>query len=183
MKAEGITGADRVQQLAVIGDGAAWIWGMATARFPEATQIVDLLHARERVHLTGGLEFGALDQQGRVARRRLEDLNYGYIDGIVAAAHNLTGIKKNELEHRPRLLPEQRPGMRYHWFASARPCSSDPGSVEASCKKLPWPQTQTGRHALDVSGADAVVALRCSPPAAPGKPSATSQPGTSTRTA
>ena len=51
MRAEGIRrGADHVRQLTVIGDGAAWIWNIATAKFPEATQIVDLYHAREHMH-------------------------------------------------------------------------------------------------------------------------------------
>ena len=51
VKAEGIRrGADHVRQLTVIGDGAAWIWGIAAAEFPEATQIVDLFHAREHLH-------------------------------------------------------------------------------------------------------------------------------------
>ena len=41
VKAEGIRrGADHVRQLTIIGDGAAWIWGIATAKFPGATQIV-----------------------------------------------------------------------------------------------------------------------------------------------
>ena len=59
VKAEGIRrGADHVRQLTIIGDGAAWIWGIATAKFPEATQIVDLYHAREHLHdLTRRLEF------------------------------------------------------------------------------------------------------------------------------
>ena len=43
VKAEGIRrGADHVRQLTILGDGAAWIWGIANAKFPEATQIVDL---------------------------------------------------------------------------------------------------------------------------------------------
>jgi hypothetical protein len=51
VKAEGIRrGAGHVRQLTIIGDGAAWIWGIATSKFPEATQIVDLYHAREHLH-------------------------------------------------------------------------------------------------------------------------------------
>ena len=39
-EAEGIRrGADHVRQLTVLGDGAAWIWNIATAKFPEATQV------------------------------------------------------------------------------------------------------------------------------------------------
>jgi hypothetical protein len=52
VRAEGIRrGADHVRQLTVIGDGAAWIWNLASSTFPEATCIVDLYHARE--HLIG----------------------------------------------------------------------------------------------------------------------------------
>src|ERR1019366_3375450 len=51
VEAEGIRrGAAHVRQLTILGDGAAWIWGIATAKFPEATQIVDLYHAREHLH-------------------------------------------------------------------------------------------------------------------------------------
>jgi hypothetical protein len=47
VKAEGIRrGADHVRQLTVIGDGAAWIWTLAAAAFPEATHIVDLSGTR-----------------------------------------------------------------------------------------------------------------------------------------
>ena len=48
VQAEGIArGADHVRQLTILGDGAAWIWNTVAARFPGATQIVDLYHARE----------------------------------------------------------------------------------------------------------------------------------------
>ena len=71
VKAEGIRrGADHVRQLTILGDGAAWIWNIATTKFPEATQIVDLFHAREHVHdLARSLEFMLLRPQGRLARR------------------------------------------------------------------------------------------------------------------
>jgi hypothetical protein len=40
-------GAGHVRQFTIVGDGAAWIWNIASSMFPEATQIVDLYHARE----------------------------------------------------------------------------------------------------------------------------------------
>ena len=43
-------GCGQIRQLVVLGDWAHWIWNLATARFPEATQIVDLFHAREHLH-------------------------------------------------------------------------------------------------------------------------------------
>ena len=43
-------GAGHVRQLTILGDGAHWIWNLASQHFPEATQIVDLYHAREHLH-------------------------------------------------------------------------------------------------------------------------------------
>ena len=102
VKAEGIRpGADHVRQLTILGEGAAWIWNIATAKFPEATQIVDLFHAREHLHdLARKLEFMLLDRKDEWLAARLADLDYGYIDGIVAATRQypLTGVKKNEID-------------------------------------------------------------------------------------
>ena len=88
VKAEGIRrGADHVRQLTILGDGAAWIWGIATAKFPEATQVVDLFHAREHLHdLARSLEFMLGDRKDEWLAARLEDLDYGDIDSICKAA-------------------------------------------------------------------------------------------------
>ena len=79
VKAEGIRrGADHVRQLTILGDGAAWIWGIATAKFPWATQIVNLYHAREHVHdLARKLEFMLLDRKDEWLAARLEDHTEG----------------------------------------------------------------------------------------------------------
>lgn len=42
-------GAEAAAHLAVLGDGAAWIWNLADEHFPGAVQIVDWFHASERV--------------------------------------------------------------------------------------------------------------------------------------
>jgi len=68
VKAEGIRrGADHVRQFTILGDGAAWIWNIASSKFPEATQIVDLYHARE--HLMGIWQATRYASTGRQALR------------------------------------------------------------------------------------------------------------------
>ena len=164
VKAEGIRrGADHVRQFTIIGDGAPWIWNVATAKFPEATQIVDLFHAREHLHdLTRKLEFMLLDHRDQWLAARLEDLDYGYIDGITAATRKypLEGIKKNEIETALGYFETNAPRMRYHWF---RQCGLFVGSgvVEAGCKTIIGQRLkQSGMH-WTVGGADAIIALRC----------------------
>jgi hypothetical protein len=164
VKAEGIRrGADHVRQLTVLGDGAAWIWNIATAQFPEATQVVDLFHAREHLHdLARKLEFMLLDRKEEWLAARLEDLDYGHIDGICKAARvfPLVGVKKDELDTALGYFENNAPRMRYHWF---RQCGLFVGSgvVEASCKTVIGQRLkQSGMH-WTVNGADAIIALRC----------------------
>ena len=164
VKAEGIRrGADHVRQFTIIGDGAAWIWNLAAAKFPEATCIVDLYHAREHLHsLTRSLEFMLGDRKDEWLAARLEDLDYGYIDGITAAVRSypLEGVKKDEAEKELGYFLNNAPRMRYHWF---RQCGLFVGSgvVEAGCKAVIGQRLkQSGMH-WTVNGADAIITLRC----------------------
>jgi len=164
VKAEGIRrGADHVRQLTIIGDGAAWIWGIATSKFPEATQIVDLYHAREHLHsLTRSLEFMLLDSKDAWLAARLEDLDYGYIDGIAAAVRTypLEGVKKEEVQRELGYFLNNAPRMRYHWFRS-RGLFVGSGVVEAGCKSVIGQRLkQSGMH-WTINGADAILTLRC----------------------
>ena len=164
VKAEGIRrSAEQVRQLTFIGDGAAWIWNLVTATFPEATQIVDLYHAREHMHsLAKSLEFMLLDHTGEWLAARMEDLDYGDIDGVEAAVRQfpLEGIKKQETEKELGYFLNNAPRMRYHWF---RQCGLFVGSgvVEAGCKTIVGQRLkQSGMH-WTTSGADSIIALRC----------------------
>jgi hypothetical protein len=164
VKAEGIRrGADHIRQFTILGDGAPWIWNIATAKFPGATQIVDLYHAREHLHsLTRSLEFMLGDRRDKWLAARLEDLDYGYIDGIEAAVREypLEGVKKDEVGKELGYFLNNAPRMRYHWF---RQCGLFVGSgaVEASCKTVIGQRLkQSGMH-WTVAGADSIVALRC----------------------
>jgi hypothetical protein len=164
VKAEGIRrGADHVRQLTILGDGAAWIWNIAAAKFPEATCIVDLFHAREHLHdLARKIEFMLGDRKDEWLAGRLEDLDYGYIDGITAATRKypFEGVKKAEVDTALGYFEANAPRMRYHWF---RQCGLFVGSgvVEASCKTVIGQRLkQSGMH-WTVKGADSITTLRC----------------------
>jgi hypothetical protein len=164
VRAEGIRrGAGHVRQLTIIGDGAAWIWNIAASKFPEATQIVDLFHAREHLcDLARLLEFMLGDRKDEWLAGRIEDLDYGDIDGIcrAARAYPLAGIKKDELDTALGYFENNAPRMRYHWF---RQCGLFTGSgvVEAGCKSVIGQRLkQSGMH-WTTAGADAIIALRC----------------------
>jgi len=164
VEAEGIRrGAGHVRQLTILGDGAAWIWNIATAKFPEATQIVDLFHAREHLHdLARLLEFMLGDQKQDWLAARLEDLDYGDIDGICKAArvYPLAGIKKAELDTALGYFENNAPRMRYKWFRS-RGLFVGSGAVESGCKAVIGQRLKLSGMHWTVAGATAITTLRC----------------------
>ena len=104
----------------------------------------------------------SLDRKEEWLAARLEDLDYGAIDGIVRAARQypLEGVKKDEIDSALGYFQNNAPRMRYHWF---RQCGLFVGSgvVEASCKSVVGQRLkQAGMH-WTVGGADAIIALRC----------------------
>ncbi len=154
----------------LVRDGAAWIWNTVAARFPEATQIVDLYHAREHLHdLARSLEFMLGDRKEAWLAARLEDLDYGYIDGICAAARKypLVGVKKDEVETALGYFQNNAPRMRYHWF---RQCGLFVGSgaVESGCKAVIGQRLKLSGMRWTIRGADAIAALRCEQASTPG---------------
>jgi hypothetical protein len=163
VRAEGIRrGAGHVRQLTIIGDGAAWIWGIANEKFPEATQIVDLYHAREHLHsLAKAVEFMLGNRKDEWLAARMEDLDYGDIDGIERAVREFPfiGVKKDEVDRELGYFLNNAPRMRYHWFRS-RGLFVGSGVVEASCKNLIGARLkQSGMH-WTLPGADAIITLR-----------------------
>jgi hypothetical protein len=164
VKAEGIRrGADHVRQLTILGDGAAWIWAIATGKFPAATQIVDLFHAREHLHdLARLLEFMLGDRKDEWLAARMEDLDYGDIDGICQAARlfPLEGIKKDQLGTALGYFENNAPRMRYKWFRS-RGLFVGSGLVESGCKAVIGQRLKLSGMRWTITGADAITTLRC----------------------
>jgi hypothetical protein len=164
VQAEGIRrGARHTRQFTIPGDGAAWIWGIAAAKFPEATQIVDLCHAREHPHdLARTLEPMPGDRKDEWLAARPDDLDYGDIDGICQAARAcpLTGVKKDELDTALGYFETNAPRMRYKRFRS-RGLFVGSGAVEAGCKAVIGQRLKLSGMRWTVAGAGAITTPRC----------------------
>jgi hypothetical protein len=103
-----------------------------------------------------------LDRKDEWLTARMEDLDYGDIDAICAAAraYPFEGIKKDQLDTALGYFENNAPRMRYHWFRS-RGLFVGSGVVEASCKSVISQRLkQSGMH-WTTAGADAITTLRC----------------------
>jgi hypothetical protein len=156
-------GARDIRQLTILGDGAHWIWNLAAEHFPEATQIVDLFHAREHLHELGKmLAFMTGDTASQWLAERSADLDAGDIDALAAAARvfPLAGIKATERDKALAYFETNAPRMRYSHF---RACGLFVGSgvVEAGCKSVIGQRLKLSGMHWSVPGATGILALRC----------------------
>jgi len=164
VKAEGIRrGAGHVRQLTILGDGAAWIWNIAASTFPEATQIVDLFHAREHLHsLTRSLEFMLLDRKDEWLARPHGGPRLRRHRRHRGRSPRIPPPKREERRGRDgtRLLPEQRAPDALPLFRS-RGLFVGSGVVESGCKAVIGQRLKLSGMRWTIAGADAITTLRC----------------------
>lgn len=155
-------GSDHAKQVAVLGDGAPWIWNMAEEHFPGAIQILDYYHAKE--HLCElGKELFADEQKQQDWLNPLSDLLWeGRIGEIITQLRQLEvkGKKRKAVERTVRYFEKNIARMNYGEFRKNNLFIGS-GVVEAGCKSLVSQRLkQSGMH-WSIRGANAIIALRC----------------------
>ena len=156
-------GAEHVRQLVVLGDGAVWIWNLATQHLPAATQIVDLYHAREHLHeLARLLAFMLGDHHEDWLAARLGELDNGDIDAITAAARAfpLAGVKAEDRDKALGYFQNNAHRMHYKHFRSLGMFVGS-GAVEAGCKAVVGQRLKLSGMHWSVPGATGILTLRC----------------------
>jgi len=159
-------GAHRAKDVIFLGDGAPWIWNLAEAYFPEATQILDLFHAREHLAAVGHLAFRSASEPGKtwVAARR-DDLDNGDVDVIVTEIKKLRARSRNTsvrdaLRKEAQYFETNKLRMCYKHFR-ARGFYVGSGVIEAGCKTVIGQRLKHSGMRWSVAGANAIIALRC----------------------
>jgi hypothetical protein len=156
-------GADHIRQLVVLGDGAPWIWNLATAILPEATPIVDIYHAREHLHeLAAQLSPVLGDQHPDWLAARLADLDAGDIETLVAETTRLalTGDLAHQTVKALAYFKTNAHRMRYAYFRDLGLFIGS-GVVEAGCKAVIGQRLKKSGMRWNIPGATGILTLRC----------------------
>lgn len=156
-------GSDHIRQLVVLGDGAHWIWNLATRILPEATQIVDLYHAREHLHDLAKLLAPALDDQPGWLHARLDELDAGDIETLVHTAEQVRLPDPDRVAERDTALgyfTTNAQRMRYAYFRDLGMFIGS-GAVEAGCKAVIGQRMKLSGMRWNLPGATAILTLRC----------------------
>jgi hypothetical protein len=147
--AEGVVrGLERAREVVVLGDGARWIWELAKEHFPEAIQILDFWHAKQRLWEVGYAVWGKGSPRAKewVEKQIEHKLIHGDVAGLVAEIAMLPKIEPPPGEKKS--IPEQ--AMEYY---------------QNNAERMDYPQyrargLEIGSGVAESSGRR-VVGLRC----------------------
>jgi hypothetical protein len=156
-------GAGQIRQLTILGDGAVWIWHLAGQHFPQATQVVDLYHAREHVHELANLAARLLPgHRDQWLAARLAELDAGDISALIAAGQNLkfTGSLATERDKALHYFQVNAHRMRYARYRSLGLFVGS-GVVEAGCKSVIGQRLKLSGMHWTGQGATGILTLRC----------------------
>ena len=155
-------GLDGAGLVAVLGDGAAWIWQLAAEHFPGATQIVDWFHASERIWALGRALFGAETgetttwvegQLGRLAQGQAALLAREW--QALPARGEPAAVRDEQVTY----FTNQAGRMAYDRYRAAG-WDIGSGMVEAACKHLNGAREKGPWMRWSDTGAQTVAAVR-----------------------
>jgi hypothetical protein len=153
-------GFERAPRQAVLGDGAKWIWNLATEHLPDAIQIVDRFHAKQHLSDVSKSIYGAgSDLAKDWAHQRHDELDAGDTEAILCALR-VHSPKDEEARKCVDYIDDNRARMRYPEFHAAGLCTST-GVVEAGCNVAIGTRLKRPGMHWTAAGADAIIALRC----------------------
>jgi hypothetical protein len=158
-----VRGVESAGKVVILGDGAKWIWNIAKDNFPDATQIVDLYHAKEHLWDFIKAVLSDADTQTKVKNEWTSLLDGGKIDELTTEMNRYVAAnpeKQDDLEREVNYFKENAARMNYAEFKK-QGLFVGSGVIEAGCKNVIGKRLkQSGMH-WSVRGANAIITLRC----------------------
>lgn len=126
--------AEVVPELVFVCDGAAWIWNLVAFYYPQAIQIVDWYHAKDRLQRVAQAAFSAPDERHAWLEQTTTDLWEGRVESVCAACQHIAA-RCHEAQQAYTYFSHNAARMRYDQFRAADYLIGS-GTVESACKQI-----------------------------------------------
>lgn len=155
-------GLETAGMIAVLGDGAAWIWVLAEEHFPGAVHIVDWFHASERIWALGRALYGPETAETTAwVEPQLARLAQGHAAALAQAWQALPcrGEAAAVRDEQVTYFTNQAGRMAYDQYRAAG-WDIGSGMVESACKHLIAAREKGAGMRWSDAGAHTVAAVR-----------------------
>lgn len=148
-------------RVVILGDGAAWLWKLATNRFPRAVQILDFWHALEYAGKVAREAFGEGTEAAKewLSARALE-MKQSQMEKVTAALKAVRSEAGEAVDEALRYYANNVSRMDYARYVKEG-LSIGSGVAESACKRLVTERLKGSGMRWTEIGAAAVCALRC----------------------
>ena len=153
------------QEIVFIGDGAAWIWNLADEHFPNAVQVVDIMHAKSHLYDVAKAAFGEVETEK--IKEWIEEveplLQDGNITEVVACIRGLSTKDPDTseiLEREARYFQKHAKRMQYKLFRE-KGYMIGSGVIESACKHLVAQRCRRASMRWTDEGLQSILELRC----------------------
>lgn len=152
------------QRLAVLGDGAAWIWNLCAIHFPDSIEILDWFHATEHLWEAGRAAYPTDEGACRTWVKETEGhLYHGRFEQVLTALDQLGRQQPQAGETVRETLVYFQNNRRRMDYPSYREqgLSIGSGAAESGCKQVVTQRLKGPGMRWKEIGAQAVTQLRC----------------------
>lgn len=156
-------GVARARLVAVLGDGAKWIWNQTALHFPDAVQILDVWHASERLWEIGRLAFADEASGKSWVQARLDELWKYQTEALIAALSQLALCcegARSKIAETIGYYENNRERMDYPRYEKLG-LQVGSGPVESGCKQIVTQRLKGAGMRWREAGAQTVARLRC----------------------
>jgi hypothetical protein len=153
-------GSLKAHCLGVLGDGASWIWNLASQCFPKAVQILDFYHASEYVAAVARAVFG--EQESALKSwlgLRLSELKQSRWSDFWSALDDLNQPGLESLISLRTYFSNHASRMEYASYLKRGLCIGS-GLAESSCKRIVTQRLKGSGMHWSVGGAQVIARLR-----------------------
>jgi hypothetical protein len=92
-------------RVALLGDGAKWLWTHLRAAFPSGKEILDYYHCSERIHRLAAVQFGAdIYQQVLWIESVMARLNFGEVGSVIGGLQRMPAASAEAAEEIRQLI-------------------------------------------------------------------------------
>lgn len=156
-------GACRAKELVVLGDGAAWIWKLAKRYFPQALQILDYFHVRERLRAVASERFKGRTERAAEWVEAMEVLlKTDKVEDVIKAMSDWKPRGASQaklLQETLTFFSNNQSRMMYGTYL-AKGYFIGSGAIESRCKQLVKARLKEAGMWWRETTAEAVVAIR-----------------------
>jgi len=91
-------------RIALLGDGAQWLWPHLRAAFPTGKEILDYYHCAERVHHLAQLQYPEQNQQASWIEATMARLNFGEVASVIWGLQRMRPASREAEEEIRKLI-------------------------------------------------------------------------------